>query len=113
MTTNKKPGVPSKSTSTGRPIMVLLDLLGRKQTLRILWELKDSSMTFRVLQGFCGGISPTILNRRLSEMREAGIVDHIEKSGYQLTKEGVILLKILDPLSQWANRWAKRTPETT
>lgn len=88
--------------------MVLLELLGRKQTLRILWELRDESSTFRVLQERCGGISPTILNRRLADMRAAGIVTHQEKSGYELSNDGRELLTMLRPLRGWAERWAER-----
>ena len=103
------PGAPGALTDTGRPIMLLLELLGRKQTLRILWELKEGACTFRVLQERCGGISPTILNRRISEMRVADIVTHVEKVGYQLTTEGYVLLKLLRPLGGWSERWALRS----
>ena len=30
-----------RGSATGRPIMALLDLLGRRMTGRILWELRD------------------------------------------------------------------------
>ncbi len=104
-----QPGTPSQSSKTGRPIMVLLELLGRKQALRILWELRDEAATFRVLQDRCGAISPTILNRRLTEMRSAGIVQHETKIGYTLTPEGTDLLLTLRPLRTWAEKWDKRT----
>ena len=34
-----------RGSTTGRPIMVLLDLLGRRWTLRILWELREQTLT--------------------------------------------------------------------
>ena len=41
----KKDAAPQKiavrGSRTGRPIMALLDLLGRRWTLRIIWELRD------------------------------------------------------------------------
>ena len=40
-----------RGSRTGRPIMALLDLLGRRMSLRILWELSraDEPLTFRPL----------------------------------------------------------------
>ena len=104
-----KPGQPARGTETGRPIMVLLDLLGRKWMLRVLWELRGDALSFRDLQQQCGGLSPTVLNRRLAEAREAGIVTLRRRGGYRLTPEGVRLLELLAPLNGWAKRWAART----
>jgi DNA-binding HxlR family transcriptional regulator len=33
--------------------MVLLDVLGRRRALRILWELRADPLTFRALQEAC------------------------------------------------------------
>ena len=62
--------------------MVLLDLLGRRWALRILWELRDGPLTFRALQAACGNLSPSVLNDRLRELREAGILELREPEGY-------------------------------
>jgi len=59
-----------RGSNTGRPIMVLLDLLGRRWVLRIVWELRDKPRRFRDLQDSIGA-SPTIINTRLAELREA------------------------------------------
>jgi DNA-binding HxlR family transcriptional regulator len=85
--------------------MALLDLLGRRWTLRVLWELRTGPITFRALQTACGEISPTVLNTRLREMREGGIVAH-EGKGFGLTAQGQSLLETLQPLHAWAERWA-------
>lgn len=102
------PGKPARGTTTGRPIMVLLDLLGRKQALRILWELQDGPLTFRELQSRCGNISPTVLNTRLSELRDASIVEHHEGTGYALTKQGRELSEAFQPLYAWSKKWGKQ-----
>ena len=91
-----------------RPIMVLLDLLGRRWSLRILWELRNGACRFRTLQKLCGGISPTVLNKRLAEMREAEIVHLDQREGYTLTDEGRLLLHALASLNDWAHRWVDR-----
>ena len=104
------PGTPVRGSTTGRPVMVLLDLLGRRWALRVLWELRDGAvLTFRELQARCGDISSSVLNDRLRELREAGIVDLGKDSGYVLTAEGQSLLDSLMPLDAWAKRWSRRT----
>ncbi|HLX37912.1 MAG TPA: helix-turn-helix domain-containing protein [Candidatus Binataceae bacterium] len=104
-----KPGTPVRGSRTGRPIMALLDLLGRRWTLRILWELRDGgAATFAELRDRCDAMSPSVLNLRIAELRDAGIVDHRD-GGYRLTGEGKNLLASLAPLTEWARRWARRT----
>ena len=86
--------------------MALLDLLGRRWALRVLWELRDGPVaTFRELQARCGDISSSVLNDRVRELREAGIVD---AESYSLTNEGVKLIAALGPLDAWAKRWGAR-----
>jgi DNA-binding HxlR family transcriptional regulator len=89
--------------------MALLDLLGRRWALRVLWELRDGDpLTFRVLQARCGEVSSSVLNDRLRELREASIVIAERGAGYQLTADGHELLAALMPLDAWARRWAER-----
>ncbi len=85
--------------------MAALDLLGRRWALRIVWELRDEPATFRALRERCGGISPTVLNKRLGELRDARLVEHVEDAGYALTEHGRGLLAALEPLHAWAGRW--------
>ena len=90
--------------------MALLDLLGRRWSLRVLWELRDDSTpSFRELQARCGDISSSVLNDRLRELRDAGIVDRERAGGYRLTREGSALIDALAPVDAWAKRWARRT----
>src|ERR1700761_5051140 len=84
MTKIPKPGSPVRGSQTGRPIMALLDLLGRRWALRVIWELRDGPLSFRELQTRGGAISSSVLNDRLAELREAGIVETTE-AGYRLT----------------------------
>ena len=90
--------------------MVVLDMLGRRGALRILWELRDGALTFRALQTACES-NPGSLNTRLKELRALGIVDH-EAGGYRLTRHGASLIEALRPLQAWADGWASdRTAE--
>lgn len=90
--------------------MALLDLLGRRWTLRALWELRDGPLTARALRAACDEASPTVLHARLSELREAGLVELRPKAGYALTALGEELLAAFMPLYGFADRWAERPP---
>jgi DNA-binding HxlR family transcriptional regulator len=95
-----------RGSRTGRPIMVLLDLLGHRWTLRIVWELRDQARRFRQLQDSIGA-SPTIINIRLAELRDAKLVELDPDSGYRLTVLGEELLQLMLPLHVWSEKWAK------
>src|SRR5438445_3707295 len=97
-----------RGSRTGRPIMALLDLLGRRWTLRILWELREQALTSRALRAACDEASPTVLQARLSELREGGFVELMPGNGYRLTAIGKELLENVLPLRRFAERWSKR-----
>jgi DNA-binding HxlR family transcriptional regulator len=87
--------------------MALLDLLGRRWALRAIWELRAGPLSSRALRTACGGISPTVLNDRMAELREARLVVLESSAGYALTPLGFELLERVAPLSAWAERWAE------
>jgi DNA-binding HxlR family transcriptional regulator len=89
--------------------MALLDLLGRRWSLRILWELHQGPATFRDLQARCESLSPSVLNTRLGELRQALLVENGE-AGYSLTEDGEELVRRCLPLADWAEHWASRLP---
>ena len=90
--------------------MALLDLLGRRGTLRVLWELRDGHpQSFRLLRSSADGMSPSVLNARLKELREARLVE-LADAGYQLTPPGLELIRHLKPLNRWAENWAGSAP---
>lgn len=95
-----------RGSRTGRPIMVLLDLLGRRWVLRIVWELREEPRRFRELQDAIGA-SPTIVNSRLAALREAKLVELDADTGYRLTALGRELLRLFLPLNLWSEKWAK------
>ena len=98
-----------RGSRSGRPIMALLDLLGRRWALRIVWELRnDRSLTSRALRTACDDASPTVLQTRLSELREAGLVELSPGDGYRLTATGKQLYDSFLPLHHFAERWSKQ-----
>ena len=96
-----------RGSSSGRPIMALLDLLGRRWSLRIVWELREQPLNSRALRTACDEASPTVLQARLSELRGAGLVELVPASGYRLTELGRELFETFLPLHRFAERWSK------
>lgn len=97
-----------RGSHSGRPIMALLDLLGKRWTLRILWELRGDKLTSRALRSACDEASPTVLQARLTELRKAGFVELVATEGYGLTPLGRELLETFLPLHHFAERWSGR-----
>ena len=105
------PGRPVRGSTSGRPIMALLDLVGRRWALRIVWELHEGDATFRDLAHRCDDVSSSVLRDRLRDLTVAGIVERGD-AGYRLTADGRELMELLRPLGQWSQRWARRTYES-
>jgi len=101
-----RPGQPVKGSKSGEPIMALLDLMGRRWSMGILWNLASQPRTFRDLQSSCDSASPTVLNTRLKELRAVGLVERTP-NGYGLTANGRELFEKLEPLGGWAAKWVK------
>jgi len=101
------PGEQVRGSKTGKPIMALLDLLGRTWALGIIWQLNQGSATFRELQQRCEQISPSLLNTRLKELKALQLVESTPK-GYLLTVTGQELFSIVSPLGDWSLLWANQ-----
>jgi NADPH2:quinone reductase len=86
--------------------MALLDLLGRRWTLRVLWELREGPVKFRDLAQRADAMSQSVLSRRLNELEMACFVTS-DEDGWRLTDNGSELLQVFSPLSRFATRWAE------
>lgn len=106
------PGKPVRGSKTGVPIMALFDLLGRSWALGVVWQLQDGPFVFRDLQERCESIAPSILNSRIKELRTADIVERTLE-GYQLTKRGKELIKLIRPFGDFSRKWAKEVFKVT
>jgi DNA-binding HxlR family transcriptional regulator len=82
-----------------------IELFHKRWTMRILWELRDGPVTFRKLQSACSDVSSSVLNLRISELRDAQLLEHTTGEGYGLTPWGEDLLVAMRPLAVWAGRW--------
>lgn len=75
--------------------------------MRILWELRDGPLTSRALRSACDDISPSVLQKRVDEMRQADFINLEEGEGYNLTRRGRDLLETFGPLTKWAEDWQR------
>lgn len=103
-----RPGNGVRGSSTGRPLLAAMDLLGRRWSLRILWELRDGPVGARDLRQRCDQMSSSVLYTRLEELAEARLVEQDDAGEYRLTSIGAALNTSLQPLDAWARRWAQR-----
>lgn len=101
-----RPGVPVRGSTSGRPVMAALDLLGRRWTLLILWELSQAPGGFRELQRRCERMSSSVLSTRLGELTDVRLIT-LREDGYHLTQLGGDLVDSLQPLFAWSRRWAE------
>jgi DNA-binding HxlR family transcriptional regulator len=73
----------------------------------VVWQLQNGPFTFRELQEKCESISPSLLNSRIKELKKADIVERT-LDGYQLTKRGNSLIRLIRPFGEWSRKWQKR-----
>jgi DNA-binding HxlR family transcriptional regulator len=92
---------------TRKPVLDVLDLLGRRGALRILWSIRKERLTFRALVEAAES-NPSTVNTRLAELRKAGLIDL--GGGYGLTAQGKTLMAALKPLRAWAKGWKPAPP---
>ena len=90
------------------PIERGMRLLGGKWKGSILWHLKDEPVRFNDLARQLGGASKKMVNQRLKEMEEAGLLERRVLStrpiavAYEITDFGRSALDVLDQLRAWA-----------
>ncbi len=84
--------------------MAALDLLGRRWSLRILWELRDGPLGARRLLAEIDGLSSSVLYDRLRELRDATLVEQGDDDTYRLSEVGESL-GVARPAAQTGAGW--------
>jgi DNA-binding HxlR family transcriptional regulator len=84
-----------------RAVEGVLDLLGRRWAMRLVWELRRSTLSFSELREQTG-ISPSVLSARLGELVDAGVLERDPGRRYRLSGRGRELARILYELNRWA-----------
>lgn len=89
--------------ATERAVESVLDLLGRRWALRLVWELRRSTLSFSELRERTG-ISPSVLSARLRELVDSGVLERDGARRYRLSGRGRELARILYELNRWAEQ---------
>ena len=91
------------------PVAMAAEIFCSRWTALILREMFCGTRRFNDLRRGVPRMSPTLLSKRLVEMREAGIIEEVPaKQGgkeYQLTLAGEDLKPIVMAMGFWAQRW--------
>jgi len=96
------------------PVSKTAQIIGEKWTLLIVRELLRGVTRFNQIQRAMPRISPTVLNKRLGELQEQGVIVRRripEQRGYeyQLTECGRELAPLVLQMAEWGMRWARST----
>lgn len=93
------------------PVAMAAEIFCSRWTPLILRELVAGTRRFNDLRRGVPRMSPSLLSKRLVEMREAGIIEEVPtKQGgkeYQLTAAGEDLKPIVMALGIWGQRWVE------
>jgi DNA-binding HxlR family transcriptional regulator len=111
------PGIANRAPMRG-PVssavlmMVALDLLGRRWTMRVIRELQQQPAGFGEPRRRCDDMSSSVLSDRLHGLRETGIVEVGQDGTYGLTPLGARLDDALAPLLGWATDWSPQLEQS-
>jgi len=84
----------------------MLELLGRRWALRIVWELRRDALGFAELRRRAG-ISSSVLAQRLRELSAAGVIEVAGGRRYRLSAAARELARVLYDLNRWAELAAR------
>ena len=95
------------------PAVKAADMIGDRWVLLLMRELFLGATRYKDFQSALPRISPTVLSNRLKQMEMNGMI--IKKTGvgektteYRLTRCGRELAPLIDQMSKWGLRWARR-----
>jgi DNA-binding HxlR family transcriptional regulator len=94
------------------PIAKSAEIIGDPWSILIVREMLLGSSRFNALQRGLPRISPTVLNTRLKELEERGVIIKRRLNGqrgheYRLTAAGRELSAVVETLAVWGMRWAR------
>lgn len=86
------------------PITRAVEVLGERWTMLIVRDLLCGATRFNELSRGNPRLSRTLLAKRLRQLEQAGIVDHVDDE-YLLTPAGEDLRPVVMGLGEWGARW--------
>jgi DNA-binding HxlR family transcriptional regulator len=95
---------PTPSTA---PACAVMELLGQRWTLRVIWELDPGALRFLELRDRMANCSSSVLSERLRQLSARGLVVKSEEGRWELTVAGDRLRSALMAVRDWAEEWAR------
>jgi DNA-binding HxlR family transcriptional regulator len=96
-------------TDSAKDFRRILDIVGDKWSLLVIFVLQDGTRRFSELQREIGSITQRMLTRTLRQLERSGLVERTvyatvpPRVDYQLTPLGETLLESIHPLMLWAS----------
>ncbi|SUD49071.1 Uncharacterized HTH-type transcriptional regulator ytcD [Nocardia otitidiscaviarum] len=106
MRSASEPPAASRADAADLPLLAVMDLVGQRWVLRVLWELEPGPLGFLELRRRMGNCSSSMLSVRLQRLQSAGAVVKQTDRSYELTPAGRELATALEPLWAWSRRWS-------
>ncbi|WP_319540551.1 helix-turn-helix domain-containing protein [uncultured Methanospirillum sp.] len=94
----------------------VVDVIGSKWNLMIIWHLRDSVLRFSELQGRMCGINSKTITKHLRDLEKESIITRTvypevpPRVEYALTEQGRGILPIIDEMLIWGGKF-RHPPE--
>ena len=98
------------------PVAMASEVLCSRWTVLLLRELCAGSTRFNNLRRGLLRMSPALLSKRLKELEDAGVLEHVlirktpETYEYHLTDAGRELGPVIEAIGIWGHRWVESEP---
>src|SRR3954466_11150819 len=97
------------------PVAMAAEILCNRWTMVVLRELVVGSTRFNELRKGVPRMSPALLSKRLKELEEAGVIEHVPSVEpgvfeYRLTEAGRDLRSVVEAVGIWGQRWVQSEP---
>jgi DNA-binding HxlR family transcriptional regulator len=89
----------------------VVDIIGRKWNLLIIWQLRDSTLRFSELQSRMCGINSKTITKHLRDLEQHTIITRTvypevpPRVEYSLTERGRAILPIIDAMLEWGGAY--------
>ena len=93
------------------PIRKTLEIIDKKWTILIVYNLLSGKKRFKDLEKLLRPICPKMLSERLKELEKLKLIERKVslkrplRITYQLTSRGKSLYKIVEAMEKWGKRW--------
>lgn len=97
------------------PMEMVIELIGGKWKVLILWHLAEETLRFNELRRIFPLVSQKMLTQQLRELESDGIIIRKvyaqvpSRVEYSLSDFGITLMPILYSMNQWGKEYAKNT----